>query len=79
MFQLVAELSEAFVAVAGISVGLQAEINYLADQGLDGRLLIADGSDLVWRDPASRAERVWPLGELAEAFAHAAAQPIHRP
>ena len=79
VFQLVAELSEAFIAVAGISVGLQAELNYLADQGLDGRLLIADGTDLVWRDPSTHGERVWPLAELGEAFAHAAAQPIHRP
>jgi hypothetical protein len=75
-FQALAELSHAFIAVAGFSVGLQAEINYLADQGLDGRLLITRGRRLYWRDPSTRKRKSWHLAVLHRAVAHASAQPI---
>lgn len=72
VFTLAVELAEAIVIEANYGRGLEAELHWIRRVGLDGRVLLFDNNDELYRFDGDRR---WPLDAVGEAVEFAAAQP----
>jgi hypothetical protein len=82
-FGLIAELAHAVLVIGNIGANLIRETRYLADAGLDGRVLLYAGTELYEFDSSKAFEdqRTWPLSTdgLREALAHASSAAARPP
>jgi hypothetical protein len=76
LFTVAVELAEAVVVEANYGRGLTAEMSRIHEVGLDGRVLLFDNNDELYR---FEDERRWPLESVGEAVTFAAAQPVSEP